>query len=236
MQFELKTIDQWSYYHVPQLEKRGIVHGFMTRSSDVLVTDGDEKERFRRMLTARGWITMQQEHGNAVHVIESGERPRTGDGLVLKEKGVIGVIRTADCLPVILYEPDRMIVAVVHAGWRGTAKRIVQRAVQAMVGAGGIPSKMGALIGPGIGPCCYNVGRDVEKAFGDAGFAPDIFVQKEGTTFLDLRKANRDMLQRQGIREIAEVNLCTSCSPDLFFSARRDGNQGRQINFVQLKA
>jgi copper oxidase (laccase) domain-containing protein len=92
-----------------------------------------------------------------------------------------------------------------------------------------------ALIGPGIGACCYSVGEDVVKAFGDAGFSPDVFVRKEGTAFLDLRKANRDILKRQGIREISEVNLCTSCNPDLFFSARRDGNEGRQINFVQLK-
>ncbi len=235
MQFELKTIDQWSYYYVPQVEKLGIIHGFMTKSSNALMTDADEKERFRRILGARGYITMQQEHGNAVHVIESGERPRAGDGLVLKEKGVIGVIRTADCLPIILYESDRMTVAIVHAGWRGTVKRIVQRAVQAMLGSGGIPSKMGALIGPGIGTCCYTVGQDVVKAFTEAGFAPDVFVRKDDTMFLDLRKANRDILQRQGIREISEVDLCTACSPDLFFSARRDGDSGRQINFVLLK-
>lgn len=235
MEFELKTVDQWSYYHVPQIEKLGIVHGFMTKSSDALATDADEKERFRRMLGARSYVTMQQEHGNAVHIIESGERPRAGDGLVLKEKGVIGVIRTADCLPIIILEPARMTVAIVHAGWRGTAKRIVQRAVQAMLGSGGIPSKMAALIGPGIGPCCYNVGQDVVRAFTDAGFGPDVFTRKDDKTYLDLRKANREMLQRQGIRDISEVDVCTACNPDLFFSARRDGDAGRQINFVHLK-
>lgn len=232
MQFQLKTVDGWSYYYLPQVEKTGLIHGFMAKSSNSIVTEIEEQEKFRRMLPGRSFIMMQQEHGSTVHVVEGGERPRAGDGIVLIEKGVIGVIKTADCLPIILYEPDRKIAAVIHAGWRGTVRRITQRAVQVMIGVGAIPSKMSALIGPGIGPCCYDVGEDVEVAFREAGFAENVFSRREGRTFLDLKKANRDVLQRQGIGTISDVNLCTSCSRDLFFSARKDGDKGRQINFV----
>ena len=126
----------WSYCHVPGLEKAGIVHGFMTRTSDAILRDAGRRAAFMAALSAKDMIILDQEHGDAVHVIAAGERPRAGDGLVLLEPGVIGVIKTADCLPVILYAPDYPACAIVHAGWRGTALRISRKAVAAMVGLG----------------------------------------------------------------------------------------------------
>ena len=79
-------------------------------------------------LCAKDLVVLDQEHGDAVHVITAGERPRTGDGLVLLEPGMIGVIKTADCLPVILYAPGYPACAIVHAGWRGTALLISRKA------------------------------------------------------------------------------------------------------------
>ncbi len=180
-------------------------------------------------------IVLDQEHGDAVHIIGVGERPRAGDGLVLVEPGVIGVIKTADCLPVILYAPGYPVCAVVHAGWRGTALRISRRAVAAMAGLGVAAASMKALIGPGIGPCCYNVGEDVVAAFESAGIGDGVFARRGGLTFLDLKEANRRILMAIGVHDIEDVNLCTSCRKDLFFSARRDGQTGRQITFALIK-
>jgi copper oxidase (laccase) domain-containing protein len=100
---------------------------------------------------------------------------------------------------------------------------------------GAKPDHLGVLIGPGIGPCCYNVGEDVALAFRNAGFSEEIFEQRGGATFLDLKKANRRLAEAEGVREIDDVGLCTACRRDLFFSARRDKPAGRQINFVLLK-
>jgi len=242
MPFELRTIGPgpagagaWSYYHVTGPEKGGILHGFMTRTSDAILRDADRRAAFMAALSAKDMIILDQEHGDAVQVIAAGERPRAGDGLVVLEPGVIGVIKTADCLPVILYAPDYPACAIVHAGWRGTALRISRQAVAAMVGLGVAAASMRALIGPGIGPCCYNVGEDVVAAFKDAGISDEVFARRGDLTFLDLKKANRQVLMAEGVHDIDDVNLCTSCRKALFFSARRDGRIGRQINFVLIK-
>ncbi len=232
--FELKTAGPWAYFHVPALERAGIVHGFMTRSSDSILSDRGEEKDFVRALGARRMVSLWQEHGDVVHVIGKGERPREGDGLIVAERGVVAVIKTADCIPVIIYAPDNAIAAVVHAGWRGTAADITGKALRRLAAMGAKPDQLGVLIGPGIGPCCYNVGEDVALAFRGAGFAGDIFERRGSSTFLDLKKANRRLAEAEGVREILDVGLCTACRGDLFFSARRDKLKGRQINFVLL--
>jgi polyphenol oxidase len=232
--FELKIKGPWSYFHVPALERAGIVHGFMTRSSDSILSSREEEKDFARALGAKAMVSLRQEHGDVVHVIENGERPREGDGLIVTEPAVLAVIKTADCIPVIIYARDGAIAAVVHAGWRGTAANITGKALRRLAAMGAKPDQLGVLIGPGIGPCCYNVGEDVAIAFRGAGFAEDIFEGRGSSTFLDLKKANRRLAEAEGVREIHDVGLCTACKRDLFFSARRDKLQGRQINFVLL--
>ncbi|MGD0229002.1 MAG: polyphenol oxidase family protein [Syntrophorhabdales bacterium] len=235
MHGELKTVGPWSYFHFPALRDAGIIHGFMTRTSDGILRDAGPRDAFIAALSASGMIVLDQEHKDVVHVITAGERPRRGDGLVLLAAGLIGVVKTADCLPVILSAPDYPACAIVHAGWRGTALKIARKAVRALAAFGVRPDAIGALIGPGIGPCCYNVGEDVVAAFREAGFSDDVFMQRDGAVFLDLRKANRHLLVGEGVRDIHDVDLCTSCRGDLFHSARRDAGRGRQINFVQVR-
>jgi YfiH family protein len=242
MPFEVRTIgpgpagaDAWSYYHVPGPEKAGIVCGFMTRTSDAILHDAKGRAAFMAAFSAKEMIILDQEHGDTVHIITAGERPRAGDGLVLVEPGVIGVIKTADCLPVILYAPGYPACAIVHAGWRGTALLISRKAVAAMVGLGIATASMRALIGPGIGPCCYNVGEDVVAAFKAAGISDEVFARRGDLTFLDLKEANRRILTAEGVHDIDDANLCTSCRKDLFFSARRGRQRGRQINFALIK-
>jgi polyphenol oxidase len=234
-QFELKTVGRWSYYCLPHLEEIGIVHGFMTKSSDSIITDERQRQEFMNMFSATAVIVMQQQHGEKVHPIENGERPLVGDGLLLMEKGAIGVIKTADCLPVILFDSERPMAAIVHAGWRGTARKITEKALQRMLALGAKRDGIEAIIGPGIGPCCYEVGAEVVAEFRKADFEEDVFTKRGVSVFLDLKKANRELIEGKGIREIHDVNLCTACRQDLFFSARRDVHAGRQVNFVQIK-
>ena len=234
MGFDLKNVDGWPCYHVPEFEQAGLVHGFMTRTSDAIVHDMAKRARFVQALGGTRAVILKQEHGTEVHLIAAGEEPATGDGLVLSEPGVIGVVKTADCVPVILCEPQRPLAAVVHAGWRGTAARITAKAVATMIAAGARPGAISALIGPAIGPCCYTVGDDVVSVFEKAGFQAHIFRERDGRIFLDLAGANRAVLHESGVDDVRDVNLCTRCSGTQFYSARREGNGGRQFSFVLL--
>jgi hypothetical protein len=235
MEYELREAAGFPYYGFAALDRAGIAAGFMTRPSEALLTDAARREAFKAALGARDMVVLNQVHGADVQVIAAGERPATGDGLALFEPGAAGVIKTADCLPVILYALDGRACAIVHAGWRGTAARIAAKAVAVLAASGLGPDGIGAIIGPGIGRCCYNVGRDVIAAFREAGFGEGIFEERGGRTFLDLRRANRETLAREGVGRIDDVDLCTSCRTDIFFSARRDARRGRQVNFAMVK-
>ena len=231
--FKLTTHGEWSYFHLPDLERSGFFHGFVTRPP---ASAG--RADVRSALRAFGFekhVLMDQEHGDEVHVIADGERPAAGDGLVLVEKHVAGIIKTADCLPVILYSTSSPVAAIVHAGWRGTVRGIATKAVRQMKALGAEPGHIGALIGPGIGPCCYQVQEDVAGIFREAGFDSPVIAKRDGALFLDLKRANEQMLREEGVTDILDVGLCTFCREDLFCSARRDKGNGRQINFVLIR-
>jgi polyphenol oxidase len=233
--YELKHQGAWSYICYPLLETAGIFHGFVTRPRDASCEEGGIEGAISAF-SLEPHVLMNQEHGDAVHVIRDGERPSAGDGLLLLEKNVAGIIKTADCLPVLLYSLAVPVVAILHAGWKGTALGIVRKAARQMAVMGLKPESMGALIGPGIGPCCYEVQEDVAGIFNKAaGFGDPVIQRREGSSFLDLKAANIQMLREEGLREIHDVGLCTFCREDLFYSARRDKGRGRQINFVLIR-
>jgi purine-nucleoside/S-methyl-5'-thioadenosine phosphorylase / adenosine deaminase len=142
------------------------------------------------------------------------------DGHLTAVPGLATLVFVADCLPVALVGPGG--VAMLHCGWRGLAAGIVERGAKA-VGA------TDAAIGPGIGPCCYEVGDEVLDAFADLG------EEIASGRMLDLPEVARRLLTRAGVERIESAGLCTSCEEDLFFSHRRDaGRSGRQAGLVWL--
>jgi polyphenol oxidase len=153
---------------------------------------------------------------------EPGTRLEELDGHVVRGPGLAPLVLTADCLPVALAGPGG--VAILHCGWRGLAAGIVARGA-ALVEA------TAAAIGPGIGPCCYEVGPEVSGVFADLG---------EGIVdgrMLDLPEVARRLLTRAGVERIESAGLCTSCEPELFFSHRRDaGRTGRMGNLAWIEA
>jgi YfiH family protein len=167
-------------------------------------------------------------------------KPRTGeileaDGHVVGEPGLAALVFAADCLPVALAGPGG--VAMLHCGWRGLAAGIVA-AGAAVIGA------TDAAIGPGIGPCCYEVGPELLDAFSDLGEGTgtgDGPLASKGTSTsghrrLDLPEVARRLLRQAGVERIAAAGLCTSCEPELFFSHRRDaGRTGRQAGLVWIE-
>jgi YfiH family protein len=135
---------------------------------------------------------------------------------------------------VVLAQVDGAGVAIVHAGWRGSARRITEVAVRALaesVGCG--PQDLVVALGPHIGPCCYEVDEPVRKAVGhESVFSPSA---RPGHYLLDLFELNRRQLLRAGVTpdRIERVEGCTSCDTDLFFSYRRDGPTGRLTHYVR---
>jgi YfiH family protein len=144
------------------------------------------------------------------------------DGHVVRQAGLAPLVLTADCLPVALAGPGG--VAMLHCGWRGLAAGIVAR------GAATVEASAAA-IGPGIGPCCYEVGPEVLDVF--AGLGEGI---ADGR-MLDLAEVARRLLARAGVEQVESAGLCTFCEPELFFSHRRDaGRTGRMGNLAWIDA
>jgi YfiH family protein len=144
---------------------------------------------------------------------------------------VTPLVLVADCLPLVLSAPGA--VTAVHCGWRGIAAGIVSNALQSLCELGDTGgARIAAALGPGIGPCCYEVGADVKDAFTVRGLAEAL----DGGR-LDLARAIRLELERGGVEAISDLGLCTSCNRELFFSHRRDGGvTGRQAGLTWLTA
>jgi hypothetical protein len=213
----------------------GLVHGFEQRGSGEESGTGEDV-RTRGALPSSGQgrlLLLKQVHGATVVEAPWDGTPEA-DASVATGPGWLLGIKTADCLPVLLVDPKRRLVAAAHAGWRGTAAGVAARAVDALVARGSRPEDIVAALGPGIGPCCYEVGDDVRAAFrGSAA----VFFQPgpNGRPHLDLRATNVRQLVETGLRPEAvhHVADCTRCRPDLYPSYRRDGQGcGTMISFV----
>ncbi len=221
---------------VPELSScPGLVHGFERRwGPGGGETRREGRDRVRAALHDAGRLHfLQQVHGATVLRAPWNGTPE-GDAAVAGEPGLLLGIETADCLPVLIVDPGRRVAGAAHAGWRGTAASVVPRTVEALVAEGSRPEDLVVALGPGIGPCCYEVGEELRDAFGPAG---DRFFRlgPGGRPHLDVRAINVRQLCESGVPSgrIHNVDECTSCRADLYFSYRRDGRgTGRMISFV----
>lgn len=170
------------------------------------------------------------------------------DALVTNVPGVAISVRTADCIPVLLYDPVHKAVAAVHDGWRGTVQRLSQKVIAFMHDRyGTCAADVLAVIGPGIGPDSFQVGQEVVDEFAAAGFpmaeilsdrgpkAPTASDPMAGGLHIDLWRANEWLLQEAGVSDIQVAGICTYKNNDRYFSARREGTKcGRIINCIKL--
>jgi YfiH family protein len=182
-------------------------------------------------------FNIRQVHGNEI-VVASQEDVAQGIGLpeadgILTDAAYLPiVVRTADCLPVFLYDPARHGIGLLHAGWKGTWKGIVARAVSMMHQRWGTDAKeLKAAFGPSIQSCCYEVGEEFKKYF------PDRIVGREGRCYFDLPAENKRQLLQSGVLEehIFDSGACTCCDKR-YFSYRREGKQaGRMISLMMIR-
>jgi hypothetical protein len=153
-----------------------------------------------------------------VVVLGSGD---TGDALVTDRPGVALMTYSADCNLILLADAEAGVIASVHASRPGTRGRIAQKAVEVMRQAGA--REIVGLVGPSIGPCCYDVYGPVLDDW--RTFGPRHLSDRGGKTYLDLKAANAAQLAEVGVRDVEVCDLCTFCRADWFYSSRRDGDE-----------
>jgi len=232
-----------------------VVHGFSTRmggvskgryrSLNLWHESGDSTENVlvnRERLAAGLRIdppelsTLRQVHGDHIVVVDGPfeDRALEGDGLITDRPGMFLAVGAADCVPILLWDPERPAVGAIHAGWGGIKEEIARKAVIRMTELyGSWPDRIRAVIGPAAGPCCYEIKDDVARYF------PEAFLKRfpRRKIHLDLAGANRHQLLEAGLNEdnIETSDLCTMCHSDLFFSYRRDkGKTGGMLAVIGL--
>jgi YfiH family protein len=265
-----------------------LVHGFSTRqggvtneyggqqlnlgatNEDTLENVARNRELFLRALGAETdgklWpsVQMHQVHSPIIHRADAKEpHPAKGDGLITNTPGLLIGVKSADCIPVIAVDPVRRAVGAFHAGWRGTAQRIVEKGIGEMRRQFGCdPKDILVAIGPGIGVCCYQVGEEVVEQF-RSQFAyadelieevfdshslhakyPLLFLNQRApghgeppkVPHLNLVKANTRQAIEAGVsaKKIEALNLCTACRTDIFFSHRKEHVTGRMMGAVGI--
>jgi len=212
----LFRLDSGNVYRAPELEALPwLEHGFGTRLSS-------------------GWpgdvplATVRQIHSDKVLEADRAGCIGEGDALITNQPGITLSVRTADCLPILMADTSNRAIAAVHAGWRGTVQEIVVKTMKAMAEKfGSRPEDMVVAIGPGIGPCCFEVGPEVASQFGLSERAK-----------VDLPETIVRQLRRNGgtMRHVATADLCSRCGADLFESYRRDGQSaGRMVSAIAIR-
>jgi YfiH family protein len=180
--------------------------------------------------------TVRQIHSNKIVLAEHPGDQGEGDALITNQPGLTLSVRTADCLPILMADTRNRAVAAIHAGWRGTILEIVSKTAKAMEDHfGTLPGDLTVAVGPGIGPCCFEVGPDVARQF--SSFFPERN-DLDRLTKIDLVEANLRLLRRNGdsVGQIATAALCSCCRPDLFHSYRRDRDAaGRMVSTIRLR-
>lgn len=271
-----------------------LVHGFSTRagghstlygssSLNLGFTSTDSQAAVKKnrnaFVEATAWpdakarmalVTMKQVHSDHIHVIThfpgASKTPLTGDGMVTSVRGLLLAIQTADCLPILLVDNKKKVVAAVHAGWRGSLQRIAQKAVGVMQSQFACePRDIFAAIGPGIHRCCYSVGVEVRSEFeSQFEYAGELFDEVFDSdpvhlkypllfltarapghselgpqTHLDLVRANLRQLEDAGVpaKNVAASPFCTACRTDILFSHRAErGHTGRMMAAIGINS
>ena len=250
-----KKEDGLHYFEFSHMsEHPDVVHGLFTRQGGVSegpfkglnlgTATGDSEHAVRRNrekvldhMKVDRLVRLKQVHGTEVVCWDGGlesDTPPVADAVVTAEKGVLLMIKTADCQAVLLLDPVKKVVGNIHSGWRGSVANIIGRTVGVMVERYGCaPEDLLAGVGPSLGPCCaefVNYGKEIPQAY---------WGYKDSRHHFDFWGVSRSQLEKAGVKpsNIRVSGLCTACrdNKDLFFSYRRDKLTGRLANVIGFK-
>ncbi len=255
--FGLKTKKGISYFEIPDWKGlHWIQHAFLTRRGgmsnppyDSLNLDhrnGDQEETVsknrNRVAQFFGFdsnrlILLDQRHQDNILLLKepflSLPKGLEFDAMITNASNLILGILTADCIPILIVDQKKRVIAAIHAGRQGTALQITKKVLKRMgLEFGCLKSDLLIGVGPSIGPCCYEID---EKSF-HSGWRPFSILKGGGKWKVNLAQINLDQIKDEGIQDgqIFWVNLCTHCHSDLFFSYRKEGQTGRQLSFIGI--
>lgn len=181
----------------------------------------------------------KQTHSDIVNIIKKEDigKIKEGDALVTNLKKTPLLVFVADCVPVAIVDPKKEAVALCHAGWRGTYSKITQKSIENMEKLYGTnPEDLVCVLGPSIGPCCYEVSKDLIEKFNTIITNRDekFYIIKESKYYLDLWKVNELILTSCGVKKenIVNLNICTSCNSDKFHSYRKHNQTTKRLGMI----
>lgn len=200
---------------------------------------GEELDEARAFGVGAPLVLPRQTHSDHVVRVSSSCRPEDTDAVFTDVPGLCLAVKTADCIPVLLYDNFQHSVAAIHAGWKGTVQYIVEKTIRTMGSKGG---DLSAIIGPGISLESFEVGDEVYECFLSKGFPMSRIARKFPNALkvpkwhIDLWDANTWILEQCGVQDIFVAGVDTMTSP-LYYSARRETiNTGRNYNWIMLNA
>lgn len=245
------------YFEILELAKLGwILHGFLTRQGGVSSppydslnlsdNNGDREEcvakNKKRIATAFGFdpkclILLDQIHQDKILLLKKTLSPLSSlleyDALITDSPNMFLGILTADCIPIFVVDRKKKVVAAIHAGRQGTALNITTKVLKMMGEESGCSSEdLFILVGPSIGPCCYEIDEKVFLSEWEPFSTPG----GKGRWMVDLTGINIAQMKKEGVKEeqIFRIDLCTRCHSDLLFSYRKEGRTGRQLSFIGI--
>lgn len=256
-----------TYFEAPRLKALGLVnHAFCTRKGSVhgkphpsaILGGVRDQKRVLALLhmesvantvgfEPKRLITMQQIHEDRIWIIHTPLPPSgrssncRSDAILTDQRDIAIGVLTADCVPILLADPDHAVIGAVHAGWRGTLQGIARKVLDRMIHRFGTrPEDLFVAVGPSIGECCYEVDEAVMGPFRSSGWNWQSFSRYKGKEkwYLDLALANIEQMRDAGMRDerCSWIRVCTACNNDILFSYRAEGTGvGEQISFIQLQ-
>ncbi len=257
----IHQVESYRFFQFETLPNQYLVHAIFTRhggvspkpwqSLNVGSTVGDDRNRVgenrRRIFEVMdrdpdSLFDVWQVH-SARYVIARAPRKNEpyhqADVILTDTPGVTLLMRFADCVPIMLFDPGHQAIGLVHAGWMGTVRRVVQSAVRGMIeNFDSDPREIRAGLGPSVGPDHYEVGEDVvAKVRGEFAHADSRYLRsKQASFYLDLWSANHDQLRELGVRHIERAGICTACRIEDWYSHRAEnGRTGRFGALIGLK-